>query len=121
MTKRITVDLYTEDDMVTYVGRCLGFVNSKQFALIVSDSGARNRLSTGATISLEDLTSVKSVTGLRLCIDINKSNGNTVLTRKLFVTEPLDYIQQARMSSDGERAISFMSINENYLMVTEEK
>jgi hypothetical protein len=118
VTANIKIELFTNCGRKEYKGRCIGFIDEKKFAAVIETPHNRRRLLSCPTKSLKELSSVENVTNLRLAVALSEPDW-----QKLFITGPLDMIQQISHKNDAAgtlSALSFISKDEDYILIIEE-
>ena len=95
---------------VEYDGRCLGFINEPQFVMIEKDKELRSKVYTSESKTLNDIKSETNIKGMRLVLAISKNNKESILGKKLLVTEPLDFV-----SVVDKDCICFVSESGSYI------
>jgi hypothetical protein len=91
--KEITVEINEGgNNSVQIMGRCLGLITAAQFEGIMRLSGIESKLFTVPTTPLTDLIERDDLAGLRLAVAMKEKDGEPFLTKRIFITAPIDYI-----------------------------
>lgn len=113
--KRITVELYNQEGVKHYNGRCVGLLTDKEFNAVVTKPELQRKLMTVRTISLADIANVKEIQDLRLVV-ITETNFNKIVSKKgLFVTEPIELVSQFTAPDD----LTLVGTEGTYVMIKE--
>jgi hypothetical protein len=122
MKKHIILELYEDlgEDPTVYKGRCLGLLTPKQFALLSGEAQSRRSLYSNATVSLKDIVASPEVADLRICMTVLRKNDEDVLSGKLFVSEPLDYLMSATYGEKSD-TVSYLGKQGGYIEISEEE
>jgi hypothetical protein len=92
----LKISVFTKNESIEYEGRLLGVITPTEFHKIVNQKKWKGRAFTSETVTLRDFASSfpkdEDVAGLRLAIAIKKKDRKTLVGKKLFISEPLDFI-----------------------------
>lgn len=102
---------------VAIKGRLLGFLRPNEFADLLTSANVKNKVFTSRTVSVSELVQVDDVAGLRLVSTIKERDGEPVLGKKLFITEPLDMIS----SFGGNKREAQINGKAMYYILSEEE
>ena len=113
--KRITIELYNQEGVKHYTGRCVGLLTDKEFNAIVIKTELQRKLMTVRTTPLADIANVKKIQDLRLAV-VTEADPKKATSRKgLFVTEPIELVSQFTSPDD----LTLVGTEGSYVMIKE--
>jgi hypothetical protein len=84
-------------------GRCLGYISSEELAKLLESKRIQKKMFTAQTVSVQQLAkinndrlSAEDLNGHRLIFALTKIGDKSIFGKKLFVTEPYEYITEFR-------------------------
>lgn len=113
--KRITVELYNQEGVKHYTGRCIGLLTDKEFDAVVVKPELQRKLMTVRTVPLTDIADVKKIQDLRLAIVTETDSKKTAGRKGLFVTEPIELVSQFTSPDD----LTLVGTDGSYVMIKE--
>lgn len=116
----VILNIYEDGFNTRYKGRCLGLLDSKQFAIIATHADIKRRLYSSSTVPLDNIIDYeekdpKGLEGKRLAIAVKERNYKDVVGKTILVTEPISYA-----STIDKKCISVCT-NRSYIIVEEKE
>lgn len=100
-----------------YVGRFLGFIKDDEFNAICQSKKAAQKVESKETKPLiEVCKNYDTLVGYRIVMVIKKTDGTSIIAKKLFISEKLNYISQV---NSKEKRATFVSESDNNLVMQE--
>jgi len=115
--RQVELHYPTDGTKPKYIGRFIGFIKDDEFNAICQSKNAASRIESKETKPLIGIcTKHDTLKGYRIVMVIKKSNNISIPSKKLFISEKLDYIS---LINKKEKKVIFESEDGDNIVIRE--
>lgn len=113
--KVVEIEVYNNGNPLCYEGRLLGCISEKEYLATIGSEELQKKMLSVETTPCMAIADIDNIEDLRLVLAIKKKNNKEVLGKKLFITEPIDFVSNIVDTRD----ITLVGKKGSYIVVTE--
>jgi hypothetical protein len=113
--KKVEIEVYNNGNPLCYEGRLLGCISEKEYLATIESEELQKKMLSVETTPCVAIADIDNIEDLRLVLAIKKKNNKEVTGKKLFITEPIDFVSNIVDTRD----ITLVGKKGSYIVVTE--